>query len=62
MFSESGRTEVIFADNLSGGGLELGNGLGSLRDSVLGKLSGKKKSDGGLDLTRRKGALLVVTR
>ena len=43
-------------------GLELGDGLGSLRDSVLGKLSWKKKTDSSLDLTGRKGALLVVTR
>ena len=40
---------------------ELGDSLGSLRDSMLGKLSGKEKSDGGLDLARRESSLLVVT-
>ena len=42
------------------GGLELGDGLGTLRDSVLGKLSGKEETDGSLDLAGRKGGLLVV--
>jgi len=40
--------------------LELGDGLGALRDGVLGKLSGKEKAHGGLDLAGREGALLVV--
>lgn len=42
-------------------GGELGDSLGSLGDSVLGKLSWKKKSDGGLDLSGGKGCLLVVS-
>ena len=45
---------------LSGGGLELGDGLGALGHGVLGKLTGKEKADGGLDLAGREGALLVV--
>ena len=32
----------------------------SLRDGVLGKLSGKDETDGGLDLTRRDGGAVVV--
>jgi hypothetical protein len=44
--------------HLSGG--ELGDSLGSLRDSMLGKLSRKEKSDGGLDLSGGEGRLLVV--
>ena len=47
---------------LSGGGLELGDGLGALRHGVLGKLTGKEEADGGLDLAGREGALLVVAR
>ena len=42
------------------GRLELGDGLGTLRDSVLGKLSGKEETDGSLDLAGRKSGLLVV--
>ena len=42
------------------GGGELGDGLGALRDSVLGKLSGEHEADGGLDLPGGKGGLLVV--
>jgi len=45
---------------LCGRRLELGDGLGALRDGVLGKLSGKEKAHGGLDLAGREGALLVV--
>ncbi len=44
------------------GGGELGDSLGSLRDGVLGKLSGKHEADSSLDLARRKGGLLVVGR
>jgi hypothetical protein len=40
---------------------ELGDGLGSLRNGVLGKLPGEHEADCGLDLARRKGRLLVVT-
>ena len=42
------------------GGGELGDGLGSLRDGVLGEFSGKDKSDGSLDFSGRDGGLLVV--
>merc|ERR1719324_1523756 len=44
----------------SGGGV-LGDGLGSLRDGVLGKLSWEEESDGGLDLSGGEGVLLVVS-
>ena len=55
MFSR--RKEVLSGSFASG---VLGDGLGSLRHSVLGELSGKKKSGGGLHLTRSHGVLLVV--
>jgi hypothetical protein len=41
---------------------ELGHGLGSLRHGVLGKLTGKHKTNSRLDLAGRKGGLLVVGR
>ena len=41
-------------------GAELGDGLGSLRDGVLGELTGKHEADSGLDLSRGKSGLLVV--
>ena len=41
-------------------GGELGNGFGSLRDGVLGKLTRKHEADGGLNLTGRKSGFLVV--
>ena len=43
---------------LSGG--ELGDGLGSLRDGVLGKLTRKEEADSSLDLAGGEGRLLVV--
>ena len=39
---------------------ELGNSLGSLTDGMLGKLTRKHKTDGGLDFSGRKSSLLVV--
>ena len=45
--------------NLLGAGV-LGDGLGSLRDGVLGQLSGQEETDGGLDLARGDGGPLVV--
>ena len=45
--------------DLSGG--ELGDGLGALRDGVLGELTGEDESDGGLDLSGRESALLGVS-
>ena len=45
---------------LLGGRGVLGDGLGALRHGVLGKLTGKDETDGGLDLTGRDGGLLVV--
>jgi hypothetical protein len=38
---------------------ELGDGLGALRDGVLGELAGEDKADGSLDLAGREGGLLV---
>uniref|UniRef100_A0A453FUJ9 Uncharacterized protein n=1 Tax=Aegilops tauschii subsp. strangulata TaxID=200361 RepID=A0A453FUJ9_AEGTS len=48
------------AGYLRGG--ELGDGLGPLRDGVLGELAGEDEADGGLDLPGRDGGLLVVAR
>jgi len=39
---------------------ELGDSLGTLRDGVLGKLSGEDKTDRGLDLSGRDGRSVVV--
>jgi len=39
---------------------ELGDGLGSLGNGVLGEFTGKHEADGGLDFSRGKGGLLVV--
>jgi hypothetical protein len=39
---------------------ELGNSLGSLRNGMLGKLTGKHKTNSSLDLARAQGSLLVV--
>ena len=44
--------------NLGGG--ELGDGLGTLGDGVLGELTGEHEADGGLDLSGGEGGLLVV--
>ena len=44
---------------LLGGGV-LGDGLGTLRHSVLGQLTGQQKPDGGLDLAGGDSATLVV--
>ena len=41
---------------------ELGHGLGSLRNGVLGQLSRQDEPDGRLDLPRGDGRLLVVAR
>ena len=45
--------------NLLGAGV-LGDGLGSLRDGVLGQLSGQEETDSGLDLPGGDGGPLVV--
>jgi len=42
-------------------GAVLGDGLGSLRDGVLGELSGQEEADGGLHLSAGEGVLLVVS-
>jgi hypothetical protein len=38
----------------------LGDGLGALGDGVLGQFTGQDETDGGLDLARGNGGLLVV--
>jgi len=40
---------------------ELGDGLGSLRDGVLGQFSGEHEADGGLNLAAAESGLLVVS-
>ena len=45
--------------NLLGAGV-LGDGLGALRDGVLGQFTGEEEPDGGLDLPRGDGGPLVV--
>jgi hypothetical protein len=47
-----------FASCLSTG--ELGDGLGSFRDSVLGEFTGKHETNGSLDFSAGKSCLLVV--
>jgi hypothetical protein len=47
-------------NRLFGGRGVLGDGLGTLRDGVLGQLTGEDEADGGLDLSGRDGGLLVV--
>ena len=46
-------------ENLLGAGV-LGDSLGTLRDGVLGKLSGEEEPDSGLDLPGGDGGPLVV--
>lgn len=45
---------------LFGGRGVLGDGLGALRDGVLGQLTGEDEADRSLDLSGRDGRLLVV--
>ena len=47
------------SDHLLGGGV-LGDGLGALRDGVLGQLTGEEEPDSGLDLPGGDGGALVV--
>ena len=47
------------SSSLLGAGV-LGDGLGSLRDGVLGQLSGQEEPDSGLDLPGGDGGPLVV--
>ena len=47
------------SDHLLGGGV-LGDGLGALRDGVLGQLSGEEEPDSSLDLPGGDGGALVV--
>lgn len=46
---------------LFGGRRVLGNSLGTLRNGVLGKLTGEDQTNGGLNLSGRDGGLLVVS-
>ena len=47
------------SEDLLGAGV-LGNGLGALRDGVLGELTGEEEPDSGLDLAGGDGGPLVV--
>ncbi|KAG7218946.1 hypothetical protein INR49_019393 [Caranx melampygus] len=49
----------VMRGSLLGAGV-LGDGLGALRDGVLGQLSGQQEADGGLDLPGGDGGALVV--
>ena len=49
----------VFGHSLLGAGV-LGDGLGALRDGVLGQLSRQQEPDGGLDLPGGDGGPLVV--
>ena len=46
--------------NLVESGAILGDGLGALRDCVLGELTREQEANGGLDLSGGEGLLLVV--
>ena len=46
--------------NLVESGRILGDGLGALRDCVLGELTREQEANGGLDLSGGEGLLLVV--
>ena len=50
---------IFGVKNLLGSGV-FGDGLGTLTDSVLGKLTGQEKSDSSLDLPGGDGATFVV--
>ena len=52
-------TASRYLKNLLAAGV-LGDGLGALRDGVLGQLTGKKQTDGGLDLPRSDCRSFVV--
>jgi hypothetical protein len=54
------KSKDIMMMRLLGGRGVLGDSLGALRDGMLGKLTGKDEADGGLDLARGDGGLLVV--
>ena len=53
------QVQVSSKGDLLGGGV-LGDGLGALRDGVLGQLSGEEETDSGLDLAGGDGGPLVV--
>jgi len=55
----AGLLQTVLIHNLLGAGV-LGDGLGSLRDGVLGQFSGQEKPDRGLDLPGGDGGPLVV--
>lgn len=58
---EQGERKAKFGrPSLLGGRRELGDGLGTLGDGVLGKLSREDKSNGSLNLSRRDGRSTVV--
>ena len=59
MLLEKDVTQAL-KDDLFGGRRVLGDGLGALRDGVLGEFTGEDESYRGLDLAGRDGGLLVV--
>jgi hypothetical protein len=54
------KTHRLTRSSLLGLRAVLGDGLGALRDGVLGQLTGEDESDGCLDLSRADGGLLVI--
>ena len=58
VLKRTGGLQIMFNDLLGAG--VLGDGLGALRDGVLGELTREEEPDSGLDLTRGDGGPLVV--
>jgi len=59
--SKKRKTKKKVETRLFGGGRVLGDSLSTLRDGVLGQLTGKDQPHGSLDLSRGDGRLLVVS-
>ena len=60
-FIKSGLAWALPKEVVALGRAELGDSLGTFRDSMLGKLSRKHKTDSSLDLSTGQGGLLVVS-